>query len=860
MKHNRWLKSTCLLLALCLLLTLLPVSAVAAEETEEKQDVVDFVLLIDCSQTMTSNDPDDLVKEACELFVRLLPIEDARLSIIAFGYEGNAYTYANFDVNQNRWYTDESFVHVVSEMEGNLSVKRRDEISNAIVNVGKNKGTLTPIGAALAAGVDTLLESDSVDGQACIVLMTDGDRTSGELGEDDRLTNESLGIAASHEWPIYAIELDYHGNNEASGSKARALLNKIVEESGAGADGRKKVSNPDEVSKAFMDIVNTFWEGKGNVEELNLGGEGVLTKNIEVAPFTSELNIAIAGGNISEIRLQSENAGVDRVFTKSEMVGEEGAMGNMIVTKNDNNTCIKVICPKSGTWTVTVKGNTNASVDWFDNNQMEMNLAMSSKASKDGELTKQDYITVSACFNYRGVEIRGEEAYTTLPAKLVVKNLDTGKSKTFDMNADKDGFSYQLNMSEAPGSGHLSLSVEIQHGMFRSGIVRSSSDEYTVVNLPHEVIMETVELHSYVNGNAENGNGFPVVDLLKDVVVNPDGDELTYEISCVSDRNNTFFNVQPDENGYMQFPSGMVPGVYELEMVIHEEGLTSDQYGVVKFILTVEDREIEATPIPAVDDMLAKPVNILFIRQDATRENKNVELNSYFSDPDGVALTYGNVECDVPGLVDASVENGVLKIHALEEGECTVTFTVNDGVSTITGQVQVEITDGPKLAWLTYGPMVAAVLGVILAIALIAWSVYANRGVKGQWDVSLYENDMELFTWQDVALGKNIRGRNKHRLLVYEVVSRVCDMAEGMEHITGKYFSGNGAEKILLDAVFFGKGCVLTGLPTDPEGGVVVRVNNSTVTRKENFNRSGSTISVEVTDGMDQLRVELKLH
>ena len=853
MRKNRWLKSTCLLLVLCLLMTLLPFSAMAAEEKEEKQDVVDFVLLIDCSQTMTSNDPDDLVKKACELFVRLLPIEDARLSVIAFGYEGDAYTYTNFEVNKNRWYTDEAFVHVVSEMEGNLSVKRRDEISKAIANVGKNKGTLTPIGAALAAGVDTLLESGSEVGQACIVLMTDGDRTSGELGEDDRLTNESLGIAASHEWPIYAIELDYHGNNEASGSKARALLNKIVEESGAGAEGRKKVSNPDEVSKAFMDIVNTFWGGNGVIEDMILDPDGQKTRTIDVAPLTSELNISISGTSIREVRVQSQNAGVDRTFTKSEQVGEEGTMGNMIVTMDGYNTCIKLVCPKSGSWTITVKGDPNAEIDWYSGSQMEMNLDMTAAASKSGVLTKNDYINVSSCFNYHGVEIRDEVAYMDLPAKLVVRNLDTGKQATFPMIADKDGFSYQLKMSEAPGSGRLSLSVEIEHGMFRSGGVRSGSAEYELENLFISLLNpgKVIELKSYVNGDNVEGNSFPAVDLLNDVVVNPDGDPITFVMSCVSDRNNTFFNVQPDENGYLQFPSGMVPGVYEMELVMSEEGMTQDQYLVQKFTLTVEDREIETTPIPAPDTMLAKPVNFLFIRQDVSREYVNIELDGYFSDPDGVELTYGNVECDVPGLADATVENGVLKIRALEEGEVTVTFTVNDGISTITGQVSVEIEDGWAVYirenWIYYAMILAAVVLAVLAFLFVRGSTR----VKGKWNVQMSLRGDEICIEDAVALGgMPVAKKAKHKAFKLKDLLNNCsayftDPIAAGDWIV-EYLKDDMVGDLKMKGVFAGNGFELLNIPASSD--VKVQVGGKDVAPKTKKVRvSSGTVRIAVT-------------
>ena len=74
---------SCLLLALCLL-----ASVVMPAQAAEEKTVVDFVLVLDCSNTMNRYDPEHLAATACKMFIDMIPIQDARVSVITFGYTG----------------------------------------------------------------------------------------------------------------------------------------------------------------------------------------------------------------------------------------------------------------------------------------------------------------------------------------------------------------------------------------------------------------------------------------------------------------------------------------------------------------------------------------------------------------------------------------------------------------------------------------------------------------------------------------------------------------------------------------------------------------------------------------------------
>ena len=157
MKRNKWTKIASLILAVCLLMTLIP-AAYAAEEVSENE-TVDFVLLIDYSNTMDANDREGLAVEACKMFLDLIPVEDARVSIIAFGYEGKEpFEYANYTVSKGR---DHFYVHEISKMEGQLASDKKDTIKVSLDNLSGSDGQKTTIGAALAAGMDTLMRNNA---------------------------------------------------------------------------------------------------------------------------------------------------------------------------------------------------------------------------------------------------------------------------------------------------------------------------------------------------------------------------------------------------------------------------------------------------------------------------------------------------------------------------------------------------------------------------------------------------------------------------------------------------------------------------------------------------------------------------
>ena len=68
---------------LLLMVMILAVGRTARADT--KPDTVDFLVVLDCTGTMANSDPKYLSTAAVQMFVDILPIENARIGVLGFG-------------------------------------------------------------------------------------------------------------------------------------------------------------------------------------------------------------------------------------------------------------------------------------------------------------------------------------------------------------------------------------------------------------------------------------------------------------------------------------------------------------------------------------------------------------------------------------------------------------------------------------------------------------------------------------------------------------------------------------------------------------------------------------------------------
>lgn len=165
-------------IVMALMLGMLTVSAAADDAGAYEEMPDNFVILLDCSRSLETNDPQNLCLQACKNFVDKLPSQNAKVSVVAFGYrDGEAYTYsADYGISAHD--KNSELIHTIIPL-GDLNSTEATSEYKAIVestnaNNRGNSKTWTPISYAIAASVDMLEKASVQDGKACIILVSDG--------------------------------------------------------------------------------------------------------------------------------------------------------------------------------------------------------------------------------------------------------------------------------------------------------------------------------------------------------------------------------------------------------------------------------------------------------------------------------------------------------------------------------------------------------------------------------------------------------------------------------------------------------------------------------------------------------------
>lgn len=826
----------CLLLVFCLLLTVLPAVTRAEEEPQ-----VDFVLVLDCSGSMAKNDRNGLAADACKKFLDLLPIENARIAVIAYGYNGKSYNFTKFDVKY-----DANLVQVLSALDGDMTADEMVALKKNIAAATKKESGSNPssvIGQALAAGVDMLLTSGATDGNACIILLSDGDATSPiGVGETKSLVNSVPGTAKAHGWPIYCIELDYKGKNEtAAGKENRQRLTNICVNSGAGADARMKVSDPADVTEALLKIFDRFMDiGEGGMSEImTLGDDGVASREFEVPELASETNVIISSGAVEYVELITPK-GVSRKISTS------GTEGDWIANAEKGSyISVKVLRPEAGKWTVKAYGDPKASIHVYNSSMRELGMELIGSPAPGTQVTKNDKISFQSYFTYGGGALNNSGFYTENPARIITTSLDADGNvkdvKEYEMNGDNSGYRFELAVSDIP-SGVFTVQVLLKNDMFRAGEQVSNILTYTSENLPlkHDE-SQNIDRSGYVNQDLE------VIDLTK-VFPNPDGDPIEYVVECVSDRNVTF-DVSIDDNDYMTIYSGLNVGNHQMQISATDPDMGDPL--VHTFTVDIENREMDTDKIPK-QKLWVDYYNNFFIKQDAGKTMLELDLSQYFSDPDGVKLMFGDIAADVPGLVDASWidDSGMLRVVPQEKGDLVLHTTVSDGVDTVSTEIEIEVVSGKAVYWATHWIYYVIALTILVVLLLVYLYVKGHTTLKGSWKVTLKKGNDIITTGAGLKMRtlSAVKNAKSKAFSLKELISETMKWMQdqnGLKTSAAAFLAVKDFEAIKLKGIYSGLGFKVLNVP----GGDNVEVEYSSQIKTK-----GSKFRVTTGD----LRVTIK--
>lgn len=795
---GNWGKRALLIFLALTLILALAVSASAEGAAQEETKVTDFVLVIDCSASLkNASDKDMKCADACKMFLDLIPVEASRVSVIAFGYDGEDYQFQNYDVNET---FNVGQVHTLAGLTSIPGMRERQELKQRIDTAMATSGQKTPFGTATLAAMDVLLSGGATDGNACIVLVSDGRLTAEDRISDTDNLETAIATAKTHQWPVYSIELNDDGvNNAASGEgkQARDTLNRLCEETGAGSEGRREIRAVEDLVPAFVNIFGRFMKGQEMLPiTVNTDSAGYLEQSLELPYLASEANLIVTGDQISRLEFTTPSG-------KEYSFNQNYEAGDMLVTMDPlRYSCAKIICPEAGTWQVRVYGTPNTKVTMYSIPIQELELyATGLPVGEVTEKFKTDTISFHAVLKYGERELVQKEFYQNHVAELVLTHPD-GHEETIDMDSSLEGYSYELALSQLE-MGDYTARVQLVDNMFRSGYQASSPMAFSLTNRP--LVANSgytpLSLSGYVNGT------FETIDTYE-FFTNEDGDPVSYSLVCNTDRNVTF-DCQADEAGYLTISTGLVPGNFDVSLQIQD----IDMDEPLSFDLTLEvlDHPIETQKIDHVELW-----SDAYAFQSKGPELMTLDLSEYFRDPDGLPVEFLNWSYSTPEVASHSLSGSVLTLTPLEKGDTVLTFTATDGVDTQEGSIEIHVVSGKTAFWRDNWWWMALSAAVLLAILLIVLVLLASKGVKGVWEIEIYEDLNDVQSQVANVKMKNMReGRKKKfylQALLQEMYNWIPSGGE-LSNIVPAYFRECQANKLMLCGVIFGSGCVVKGAP-----------------------------------------------
>lgn len=803
-----WMRTLYLVMALLLVLTAVPAAAAAGQQPEEEAPK-DFVILLDCSMSLLQSDPQNLCLQACKNFVDTMPVQDARVCVIAFGYEaGTTFTYSTqFDVEEQQ---DARMINVIVPF-GDLSTTQakdayKETVTKAVNDNRKNKQTWTPIGHALAAAVDVLEQSRSADGDACVILISDGVRESKTIYQDEELLEPASKITGQHNWPIYCVELNYGNDEDADNDKdgisdvveAQSLMDELCSNSGGRDVGRISCATPNDVHIALMTIFNDFL-GLANPAPIpvKLPGE----YEFEIPYLTSEATVNVFGDSIEYVELVN----LDQNTTLR--IVEDVETENLIAAVEENSYySIKMICPEPGNWKAVMHGDADATVLVSNSTLQEMGLKMNAVASSSAAvLKKTDTVEVDAYFAYRDIEIHNSDFYAQNPATLKIF-CSNGKVIEKTMNADKSGYSYSLSLADVP-TGSFEVMVELRHTMFRNGKKVTDTASFKTQNLPLELIMQKdLELQANVNGNALR------VDLTT-IFGNPDKDPVTYTFGCASDRTKEFENVLNAEQNYLDITPGVVPGVYTLEVTAKDPDMAEPL--VYTFTLTVENRTPVYSGNLTAEDLWLDNWPL----QEVGAVSTQLNLDDYFSDPDNMPLTYEVKAADGEEgpLVKLEHSGSSLTILPELDGTAVITVVASDGMAQTEAAFEVTVLSASAVYWKANGIWWIIGIVIFLVLVLIGITMFCTTKARGKWAISVTVNH-QTANCNPIALTTCGPACKKRKFTLMDLMHGARKyLTTGnpavAASITDFFTEENKAGKITLHGVATGNGFKISGVP-----------------------------------------------
>lgn len=740
--------SSILLAAVCLL-----VMAGGVWAKEEEKENIDFVLVLDCSKSMDSSDPESLSISAAKMFVDMLPVENTRVAVVGFGPEWGKSTYVlDYDSKTDTMSKVAYDLNAVSTQE-KAEVKNSVEAIKAEGAKADGDLTYTQVGYALETANDILQKNNSKKNSACIVLMSDGRLTEKEsIKKKDayksgnmtlyKSVENAVDVASENEWPVYCLELNYDGLKSGDSWMKNTAIQQMTRIAEGTGGKRIEVNSPSQIDEAFTEIFSRFFEND-NFEVSNLTlHNGKAEKEFNVPDMTAEASIIISGTETAQIDSVeiTDPKGVSKKYEKSEQ-----SDSRIITFENKKYIMIKLLQPTVGQWSVAAYGKDGITIKVMSTSIQEMNLHLTTQQDTEGTLQKGKPVEFTASFVYNGISYSSEKFYQENPAFLEI--VETGDR--FEMTSGADNYKGTVTFND---SGVYTVRAVVESGYFRNDRKESETFTFSVDNLPTEA-SGTME-------NQEMGlNDKKEIDCTK-YFSNPDNDTLYYDLQkdATSGITGEF-----DDKGVLTLKTGEKAGEYEVTVTARDGGM--DETVNQTFVVTIANQPAKTKGSDKIKCKVSYntdslPEWLLNIAGVDSVGDAVINCEEEFEDPDGIPLVYdikdlGNM--DVVEIANHAEDNGTIDIAGKAKGEVEFTLQATDASDSavvLTKTVSVDSVDMKAYVWSQVKWKVIAVLVILIVIIVLLISLFAGRKIYGVWDVAIngeYEEETRL---SSLAAGK----------------------------------------------------------------------------------------------------------
>ncbi len=723
-------------LLLLALLVLLGSGASLAEENDEQvveqPDKVHFVLVVDCTGSMDKADAEGMSVAAAELFVDLLPMDNATVSIICFGkLWQETYSFENGSLDEMKPFlnqdgkfnellrADSRYISALCECASLKNVTERSELKNKIEAADElvSANSITVANSAMLAAID-LLKSTKVEPEnACIIMMSDG-----RVQYDRREAMDA--VTAINPYPCYVLELNYDQKNTPTSIAHKQLVNMAAKYDGdKDSDRYIEVKSAGDVIQAVSAAIGRFIDLQAvNPTKVTVADDKPVEYTFTVPLMASESNIVVTGKGFQKMIVTAPDM-TSVTYERTNTVDPN----NTFIRNLDKYAVLKMSRPLAGKYKVSIDGETGTNVYVHAISATELNFVLRATGyepdSRDTWL-KNDVIKFTAGLEDESGVVPGADYYPLKTAKITITNENTKQQgEPIEGTPGPNGYTWEIPLQEA---GAIDVSAYLFSEDLRGGGKQSNTLTYTVKNL--ELTLgdgETLGLPAQMYVNELSGP----IDVSK-VFVNPDSDKVTYAVTC-KDENGVSGNmdVKTTEPGVITLLMPDRGGQFTGTLSARDDNM--QQPISIDFSIEVVNRPIRVIKELSLDTiMIGQPTWL-----GGKSNTLTYALGECYQDPDNLPLNYQLTmgKTDDPN-VSIVLDGENLIVQAKDKGSERATLLVTDSGGD-THEVQLNARAEHWLVVLFEQNLkyILMALGLLILI-LIALSL---RRVKGGWYISI---------------------------------------------------------------------------------------------------------------------------